>query len=163
MRKALITMLSMLAFCALSIAQTSVKTSGVGDTERQLMQLERDWSDAYLRHDTTVVDRILADEYVGIDGRGIVTTKSDEIEEARGPKPGAPAAPFTVLGESVTDMKVRLYGNTAVVNGRVIEKIRSNDKESEIQYRRTTVWVKRDKRWQCVSFHGSRILSPSRQ
>ncbi|HEU4387005.1 MAG TPA: nuclear transport factor 2 family protein [Blastocatellia bacterium] len=163
MRRTVITILPMLALCVVTIGQTPLKTTAGAETERQLMQLEREWSAAYLKHDTAVVDRILADDYVGIDGRGIVTTKSDEIEEVRGPKPGAPAPPFAILDESVTDMKVRLYGNTAVVNGRVIEKIKSNDKESEIQYRRTTVWVKRDKRWMCVSFHGSRILSPARQ
>ena len=128
-------------------------------SEQELMQLERDWSAAYLKHDTATVDRILADEYSGTDGRGIVTSKADEIEEAKPPKPGA-SSPFTVLEESVTDMKVRIYGAVAVVNGRVIEKVKTAEKEFEIQYRRTTVWVKREGRWQCVSFHGSRIMQP---
>jgi hypothetical protein len=75
-------------------------------------------------------------------------------------EPGDPSPPFLVLDETVSDMKVRVYGNVAVVNGRVIEKIRTKEKESEIQYRRTTVWSKLHGRWQCVSFHGSRILEP---
>src|SRR5207244_1034864 len=104
---------------------------------------------------------ILADEYVGIDSRGIITDKAQEIEEDEAPKPGGPVPPFVVLDESVTDLKVRLYGNMAVVNGRVIEKIRTKDREDEIQYRRTTVWANRQGRWQCVSFHGSRIIEPT--
>lgn len=127
-----------------------------------LRQLERDWSAAFLEHDTATIDRILADEYVGIDGRRIVTNKAQEIEEASAPEPGNPPPPFVVLEESVTDMRVRSYGTVAVVNGRVIEKIRTQEKEAEIQYRRTTVWVKRQGQWQCVSFHGSRILEPPR-
>jgi hypothetical protein len=134
-----------------------------GKTEQQLMQLERDWSAAYLKHDTSTIDRLLAVEYVGVDGRGIVTNKAQEIEEAKPPKPGDPTPPFAVLDESVTDMTVRIYGHVAVVNGRVIDKIRTKEKEVEIQYRRTTVWVKRQARWQCVSFHGSRILELSQQ
>lgn len=130
--------------------------------ERELMQLERDWSAAYLKHDTATIDRLLAEDYMGTDGRGWITNKTQEIEEAREPVSGA-VPPFVVLDETVTDMKVRPYGNVAVVTGRVIEKIRSKDRESTIQYRRTTVWVKRDGRWQCVSFHGSRILEPSGQ
>lgn len=127
---------------------------------RELMQLERDWSAAYLKHDTATIARILADDYVGIDGRGIIMTKSQEIDEAREPGPRDSPPPFVILDESVTDLKARVYGDVAVVNGRVIEKIRSQDKEGEIQYRRTTIWVKRQGRWQCVSFHGSRILEP---
>jgi ketosteroid isomerase-like protein len=129
--------------------------------EQEIMQLERDWSAAYLKHDTATIAGLLADDYVGIDGRGIVTNRADEIQEAAVPKPGTPPPPFDVLDETVSDMKVRVYGDMAVLNGRVTEKIKAKEKESEIQYRRTTVWVKRQGRWQCVSFHGSRILQPT--
>jgi ketosteroid isomerase-like protein len=153
--------LLILVVCIASKSQTTTRKTTVAKVEQELIQLERHWSAAYLKHDTATVDRILADEYVGIDGRGIITNKAQEIEEAEAPKPGDPVPPFTVLDETVTDMKVRLYGNVAVVNGRVIEKIRTKDREGEIQYRRTTVWVKRQGRWQCVSFHGSRIIEPT--
>ena len=145
--------------CAITNAQSTPKQTTYSKVTQELMQMERDWSTAFLTHDTATIDRILADDYVGTDGRGIMTSKAEEIDEAKPPKPGA-SPPFIILDESVTDMKVRIYGNVAVVNGRVIEKIRANDREGEIQYRRTTVWVKRQGRWQCVSFHGSRILQP---
>jgi ketosteroid isomerase-like protein len=148
--------------CVSAIAQKN-QQSDESKVESELMQLERDWSAAYLKHDTATIDRLLAEDYMGTDGRGWITNKAQEIEEAKEPVSGAPAPPFVVLDEAVTDMKVRPYGNVAVVTGRVIEKIRSKDKESTIQYRRTTVWVKRDGRWQCVSFHGSRILEPTGQ
>jgi ketosteroid isomerase-like protein len=145
--------------CAITNAQSTTKKLEDSKPDQELMQMERDWSAAFLRHDTATIDRILADDYVGTDGRGIMTSKAEEIDEAKPPKPGD-SPPFIILDESVTDMKVRIYGDVAVVNGRVIEKIRAKDKEGEIQYRRTTVWVKRQGRWQCVSFHGSRILQP---
>ena len=126
------------------------------------MQLEKDWSAAYLAHDTATIDRILGKDYVGIDGRGIITSKAQEIEEARAHGPSDPPPPFVVLDEAVTDLNVRIYGDAAIVNGRVLEKIRTKDKEGEIQYRRTTVWLRRRGQWQCVSFHGSRILEPTR-
>lgn len=152
--------LLVLVVCVAATSQTTTKANPIGKAQQELMQLERDWSAAYLKHDTATVGRILADEYVGIDGRGIITNKAQEIEEAEAPKPGSPMPPFVVLDESVTDLKVRVYGNVAVVNGRVVEKIRNKGGEGEIQYRRTTVWVKRQGRWQCVSFHGSRIIEP---
>jgi len=140
-------------------SQSKDKQPEGNKVEQELMQLERDWSAAVLKHDIATVDRILATEYVGTDGRGIMTTKAEEIEEAKPPKSGD-SSPFIILDEAVTDMKVRIYGDVAVVNGRVIEKIRTEKEEKEIQYRRTTVWTKRQGRWQCVSFHGSRILEP---
>jgi hypothetical protein len=159
-RGILLAVSSLFAICLAANTQTTAADVKV---EQELVQLEREWSTAVLKHDTATIDRILADDYIGIDGRGIITTKAQEMEEAKGPKPGDPAPPFVVLSESVTDMKVRGFENFAIVNGRVIEKIRANEKETEIQYRRTTVWAKRDGRWQCVSFHGSRILEPRKE
>ena len=144
----------LLAPCLTSSAQRT-------KTELELMMLERAWSAAYLQHNTDLIERILADDYVGIDGRGMVTNKADEIADAKGPLPGAPAASFTVLDDTVSDMSVRIYGATAVVNGRTTEKIQPTEGGTRtIHYRRTTVWVKRQGKWQCVSFHGSRILEP---
>jgi ketosteroid isomerase-like protein len=141
------------------VSQTAGQTKAK-KAEHRVAQLERDWSAAFLRHDIATIDRILADDYVGTDGRGIVTNKAQELEEARPPRPGDPSPPFVILDETVTDLKVRTYGEVAIVNGRIIEKIKTEAGESEIQYSRTTVWVNREGRWQCVSFHGSRILSP---
>ena len=151
--------LLMLVICVTANTQTNAKQRRGNKVEQELMQLERDWSAAFLKHDTATIDSILADDFVGTDGRGIMSRKADEIEEAKPPKPGT-SSPFTILDEVVSDLNVRVYGNLAVVNGRVIEKVKTSKEEGEIQYRRTTVWVKRQGRWQCVSFHGSRILEP---
>src|SRR5262245_19337645 len=136
-------------FSVATLAQSTDKK-----TAQQLMRLEEQWAAAYLKHDTATIAKILADEYVGIDGRDIITNKTQEIEEAKGTAPGTSPSNFVVLDDTVTDMHVRVYGNMEIVNGRSIEKVRSKDKEATIQYRRTTVWVKRSGLWQCVSFHG---------
>ena len=156
MKRTLIIVAVALLFSAMAAGQTAgKKTSADAKLEQALMQMERDWSAAYLSHDTAVVARILADDYLGTDGRGVMTDKAQEIEDAR-----AADANRKVLSEFIDDMKVRLYGDTAIVNGRTTEKLEINGKELTIQYRRTDVFVQRNGRWQCVSFHGSRILAP---
>ena len=160
MKKVPLAGLLLFLICFLANGQAKTKPAPNTKHAETLMQLERDWSAAYISHDTTIAERIIADDYVGIDGRGIVTTKAQELDDVRGPAPGIPPPPVLTLAESVVDMKVRVYGDVAVVNGRVIEKVRTKTKDAEVQYRRTTVWVKRQGRWQCVSFHGSRILDP---
>ena len=153
MKRALMIAAMATLFSAMTAGQTGRQTGA--KLEQELMQMERDWSAAYLQHDSTVVDRILADDYIGTDGRGVMTDKAREIEDAR-----STDASRKVLSEQIDDLKVRLYGDTAIVNGRTTEKIEINGKELTIQYRRTDVFVKRNGRWQCVSFHGSRILAP---
>lgn len=162
MKQIFILILLMLAIGCTAVAQTPKKAAGNRKVEQELMQIERDWSAAFLNHDVAAAARILADDYVGIDGRGIMTSKAEELEEAKAPAPNAPPPERTILEETISDMKVRVYGDTAVVTGISTEKISFKGNESIIRYRRTTVYVKRQGRWQCVSFHGSRILEPGK-
>jgi len=125
-----------------------------------IVRQEREWSAAFLRHDVATLDRIIADDFVGTDGRGVMSSKADEIQEGRAVGPDAPAPPFVILKEVLSEMHVRLYGGVAVLTSRNDETARSGDREMVLVYRRTTVWVKRRGRWQCVSFHASRVQSP---
>lgn len=120
--------------------------------------LERAWSAAYQKHDLPAIERLLAEEYVGIDGRGVVSIRADELEEARARPAGAPPSGFEILAEEITDVQARQYAETAVVTALNTVTARTQDGQSTIRYRRSTVWVRRSGRWQCVHFHASRIL-----
>ena len=157
MRHVIVILVLILSVISTAAFQTNTKNKLI---EQELVQKEHYWSEAYLKHYPAMIERILADDYVGVDGRGIVSNKSEEIEEAKAPPAGAPTPDRVVTEETISDMTVRVYGNTAVVNGISTEKVQSKGKEMIIRYRRTTVYVKRDKGWQCVSFHASRILEP---
>jgi ketosteroid isomerase-like protein len=120
--------------------------------------LERAWSAAYQKHDLPAIEGVLAEEYVGIDGRGVVSNRADELNEARERPTGAPPSPMEILAEQVSDVQARVYGETAVVTALNTVTARTPDGESNIRYRRSTVWVRRGGRWQCVHLHASRIL-----
>ena len=89
---------------------------------KQIIQLERKWSAATVVHDPSVVEQLLADDYVGIDGRGVFSNKADEVKEASVPDATAPQAAFTVIAEEVTDFNVRVYGDAAIVNARTVQQ-----------------------------------------
>ena len=125
---------------------------GLAPGSEAVVASERAWSDAFLRHDLEAISGLLADDFVGIDGRGVVSDKAAELEEARPPKPGAQGS--VLVSEALSDIRVRMYGDTAILTA--INTAHFSD--STIRYRRTTVWVRRGSGWQCVSFHGSRIL-----
>lgn len=145
--------LGVAALMSLSSIQGCVSASS---TSEQVVANERAWSEAFLRHDSEAISQLLSDDFVGIDGRGVVSDKAAELEEAKPPSPGT-TAPILV-GEQLSDVRVRIYGDTAVLTAVNKARFSSQAEESTIRYRRTTVWVRRDGRWRCVAFHGSRIL-----
>jgi ketosteroid isomerase-like protein len=118
----------------------------------EVITSERAWSEAFIRHDLQALSQLLADDFVGIDGRGVVSDKAAELEEAK-PSSAGSTEP-KLVGEQLSDIRVRMYGDMAILTA--INTAQFSD--STIRYRRTTVWVWRGGRWQCVSFHGSRIL-----
>ncbi len=139
----------------LGLSPTQGRDSASSTRER-VVASERAWSEAFLRHDLPAISRLLADDFVGIDGRGVVSDKAAELEEAKPPSPGT-VDPILV-SEQLSDIRVRIYDDTAVLTAVNTAHFSSQREDSTVRYRRTTVWVRRKGRWQCVSFHGSRIL-----
>jgi hypothetical protein len=57
-------------------------------------------------------------------------------------------------------MKVRIYGNTAIVTGTDTEKSEYHGKDSSGKYLWTDVFVFRNGRWQAVSSQSTRLATP---
>src|SRR6185369_2370897 len=98
--------LKLIAVIILSVISTAAFQTNTKNNliEQELMQKEHYWSEAYLKHYPAIIDRILADDYVGIDGRGMVSNKSEEIEEAKALPAGAPTPDRVVAEETISDM-----------------------------------------------------------
>lgn len=125
--------------------------------EAELMQLERDIGDANVRRDKAFFERIEADEFIFTDSAGGTTTKAEDVASL-----DKPAGVMKLTSYVVDEMKVRIYGKTAVVGGRATVTLKGNDREVVNQSRFTDVFVKRDKRWQLVAGHSSRIREPQK-
>ena len=143
--------LLMLGSARLVLAQRD----GSKDSESEAIRQEKAWSEAFLHNDTAAIGRILADEFVGVDGRGVISHKAEELEEARTHDPKT-----MIESEALDQFEPRAYGETVVLRARNTVRMHAGPDIREIQYRRTTVWVKRDGRLQCVAFHASRIQTP---
>ena len=141
-------------------ADTVAASTQSGSVEQELLKLERDWLDAYTKRDVAAMERIEADDFMITFADGVMRTKADEIASLKGPAP-AGTPPIFMTAET----KVRLYGDTAVLTGKVIMKgtYAEGSKKGEeynLQYRYTDVYVKRSGRWQVVASHLTGLPSP---
>lgn len=146
--------LSLLMFASGTFAQGKPSK-----TETELMQIERDIGEANIRRDKAYFDRIEADEFIFTDSGGGLTTKAEDLASL-----DKPAGPAKLIAYVVDEMKVMVYGSTAVVWGRVTTttRITNNGVDREIvsRSRFTDTFVKRKGRWQLVAGHSSRIREP---
>lgn len=112
--------------------------------------LEMQWRDAVVGNNVSQMDHLLADDYIGISANGTVATKTQELAERR-------AGTIRIQSLDLSDLKVRVYGDTAVVTSRA--ELTGVNGQSDISgnYRYTRVYNKRLGQWKIVSFEASRM------
>lgn len=126
-------------------------------TVNLLMQIERDIGQANIRRDKKFFENIEADEFIFTDSGGGITTKAEDVASLD-KTPGD----LRLISYEVDEMKVSVYGATAVVTGRTTTVSKGKDREVTSRSRFTDVFVKRNGRWQLVAGHSSRIREPQK-
>jgi ketosteroid isomerase-like protein len=130
-----------------------VANAGHGlDDQATLAYMEREWNDASVKRDASWVERNYAFDASDISSRtGGIMTKAQAVADARTDK--------TVLQSlDLSDLNVRIEGNTAVVTG--VNHVVGRDAEGKPINRRvrfTDVFIKRDGRWQVWATQGTTI------
>jgi len=81
------------------------------NTEQELIKLENDLNDATVKYGRLFFDQILADDYIGTDFDGNVGTKPQFLEWLT-------SKDYVIASSIADDLKVRIYGEAAVVTGR---------------------------------------------
>jgi ketosteroid isomerase-like protein len=117
---------------------------------KEIEGLELDWRQAQLSNNIPEVDRLLADDYLGISANGTLETKADELTRRR-------SGTLHITQLELSDIKVRIYGDTAVVTSKAELVGKDGDRDISGRYRYTRVYSNRMGQWRIVSFEASRI------
>jgi uncharacterized protein (TIGR02246 family) len=123
-------------------------------TEQELVALEHTWKDAVVKRDAAALQLLYADEYISTDQEGMVWTKAQDIAIDTDT-----AAPSRVTSYKLDDLKVRVYGEVAIVTGRNTTTGTLFGKTASTKSRFTDVFVKRNGRWQCVANHTTAVIA----
>ena len=129
--------LVLIAFVA-GTAETSIANSQ--SDEKYIRSSESAWAESVATNDSSVVERILADDCVWVlDGR--ILTKAQAVAEAKN-------GPGDFLSDHVEYAHVRFFGDTAVVQGSEIWT-RKGGREGRFIW--TDTWLRRNGQWQIVA------------
>ena len=84
--------------------------SSTADVERYIRESERQWAESVANGDASVVERILADDFLGVDPDGSFYEKAKMVADTR-------EAPKEFISNRLNDVNVRFFGDTAVAQG----------------------------------------------
>jgi ketosteroid isomerase-like protein len=143
-----------ICFLVFTLSLGSAAWSQLAGNGKAVAELEEQVRKAVIKADTSVLERYLADDYVGIGPNGAADDKSHTIQEI---KDGT--VKYSAI--DVTEEKVRMYGNTGIYNGRGNVKMTINGQPLAADVRVTIVWVKQDGQWKRVSFQASQVQPAS--
>src|SRR6266851_6957511 len=124
---AIASLFALVTFCASAVAQS---------VEDQIKKMETDRAAAVVKGDVAKLAMETSDDYTLINMNGHVSDKSQMID-------GFKSGQNKLTTDDVSDMKVRVYGDTAVVTGKVDVKGMMGGKDVSGQALFTRVYVKK--------------------
>ena len=122
----------------------------VSGTDVALTHLEADWNTAHMLGDATTLGRLFADDLVVVVPGMRPLSKADSL------------GMFKVGGMKFdryesSDTQFRVYGETAIVTGRIKRTRTIGGKTMADDWRFTKVYLRRAGNWLVVSFHASNV------
>src|SRR5262249_34477804 len=119
--------------------------------EEELLELEKAFAQAIVSNNLEGIGRLVTEDWIIIDPNGEIVDRARFFEVI---KSGA----LTHEMMESEDLRVRVYGDSAVVTAVTRTKGMFMGQSFSTQERATDVFVKRDGRWQCVLTHLTRLM-----
>jgi Domain of unknown function (DUF4440) len=127
------------------IPMQAVHAQSSTDTVAVITKLENDSVKADLANDIGWGERFLADDWMGCDTEGMCYTKGENLKLMADTKNNR------VMSEKLTDLKVRVYGNTAVATYKDTYDAVVRGQRRSHSVVGTDVWVKIGSGWREVN------------
>ena len=147
--KSLMAAMALASFVAPMIQATPETLSTTrSQLETELIAAQQAQINANNAADIAALDRLTAEDYVGVDASGTIRTKSEFLQEVEKRGPAAVRATPEQLRERQKEWRVRVFGNVGVVT-----RLTAGDHGSRSWI--TAIWVKRDGGWLRVFGQGT--------
>jgi ketosteroid isomerase-like protein len=111
--------------------------------EEELLKVEKGFVDAIAKNDLDGIERFVTDDWIIINADGGIIDRERFLEVIK-------SGTLTHEMMESEDMRVRVYGDSAVVSALTRSKGKFMGQEFTTHERSTDVFVRRDGQWRCV-------------
>jgi ketosteroid isomerase-like protein len=135
---------------AMAVSATAKSsTAATGPTAESALAADQELAKALRENDADAIPRYLSDDWA------VITTHGDVAEGKSIFPEGIRAGYRTLTIFQISEPRVRLYGDTALVTTKVRIAGTFGGKTFDLGERQTDVWVWKDGAWKCVVTHES--------
>jgi ketosteroid isomerase-like protein len=152
-RSLLFTLMLCVGLAATAAAQKPASFADAAKAADMVKELDAKRFVAQTKNDFDALGSLLADDLVYTHSSAAMDGKTSFIETMRSGR---------TKYESIEplEVKVRVYSNTAIINGMAKLSVTTNGQTNNFTLRYTDVWVMRDNKWQMVSWQSTRLPEP---
>ena len=141
--------MSMVTLTLPTVASAQARTGGA---EQQVLQAEKDRFAAMIKGDRAGLEKVLADDLTYTHSNALFESKAEFIKSVT-----SGTIDYVSIVPSEADWKVRVNGNTAIVNGVAAVNVIDTGKDLKIKVRYTTVHTNRNGQWQMQAWQATRF------
>ena len=146
-------LIALALICAIWAARA--QQSNTAEAERYIKESENQWAESVANGDASVVERILADDFLGVDPDGNLYDKAKMVADTR-------EAPKEFISNHLNDVKVRFFGDTAVAQGNE-SWVRRAVTPLNGRFVWTDTWLRRNGKWQIVASEDLIVPEPAQK
>jgi hypothetical protein len=125
-----------------------------GSVEEQIKSLSDQGREAALKGDASFLETNTTEDYTAVGNMGNIMSKPDAIQMRK-------SGDVKYSSIDVSDQKVRVYGNTAVLTATADLKGTVKDKDISGKYRIGQVWVKQGGKWKIAHMQSTKVQEGS--
>lgn len=133
----------------LGVATAQQRPAASAD-ETALRAIEAKWDAANRKGDTVTLDSIFADGFISTSPEGEVRTKAEVLARVK-------SGSIKFESSNADDLRIAVYGDAAVVNGRWKGKFTEKGKTVDATERFTDFFIRQKGQWRCVASQASTL------
>jgi ketosteroid isomerase-like protein len=150
MKQTVLLLLLATLFLAPARAQKKPRADRASVDAQALIELERKWISALMKADTATLEEILGDGYVDTDEHSNRSDKQGVLSVLK-------SGELKIESIKLSEMKVYVYGDTAVVIGSSAQAGNFKGQEIASRIMFTDTFIKRKGKWKVVASHRSAV------
>jgi len=135
------TVVGVVVLLGTAVVVVRAQQSAQATAENYIKLSEQQWAEASMKRDTATVERILADDFVGLDPNGSFFRKVEELASVSKNE-------GDYVSAQANDVNVRFYGDAAIAQGSESWGKRNGERG---RYVWTDTWIRRNDKWQIVA------------
>jgi hypothetical protein len=135
---------------AVLLACASAVSAQMGKMEQQVLQAEKDRFAAMVKGDRAALEKLLADDLTYTHSTALLESKEQFLKSVTSGN-----IDYVSIVPNEADWKVRINGDTAVVNGVAAVNVIDTGKDRKIRIRFTTVQANRGGAWQLLAWQST--------